>query len=75
MFTAGVGENDPDVRARAVAGLEPMGIEVDSARNQSPVRDARSISPDTAAVALLVVPTNEELEIARQTFAVATRAT
>jgi len=75
VFTAGVGENDPDVRARALAGLEPMGIEVDPARNRSPGRDARSISPDNAAVAVLVVPTNEELEIARQTLAVATRPT
>jgi acetate kinase len=75
VFTAGVGENDADVRARAVAGLEPMGIEIDPARNQSPGRDARSISPDGAAIAVLVVPTNEELEIARQTLAVATRPT
>jgi acetate kinase len=75
VFTAGVGENDPDVRARAVAGLAPMGIEVDPARNQSPDRDARSVSPDGAAVAVLVVPTNEELEIARQTLAVATHPT
>jgi acetate kinase len=75
VFTAGVGENDPDVRARALASLEPMGIEVDPARNRSPGRDARSISPDNAAVAVLVVPTNEELEIARQTLAVTTRPT
>jgi acetate kinase len=52
-----------------------MGIEVDPARNQSPDRDARSVSPDGAAVAVLVVPTNEELEIARQTLAVATHPT
>ncbi|HMG29445.1 MAG TPA: acetate kinase [Jiangellaceae bacterium] len=66
VFTAGVGENDPDVRARSVAGLEPMGIQVDPARNHSPNGDARTISPDGAAVAVLVVPTNEELEIAQQ---------
>ena len=73
VFTAGVGENDPDVRARAVAGLESMGIAVDPVRNVSPDRNARDISTDQAAVAVLVVPTNEELEIARQTLAVATR--
>ncbi|HEU0213035.1 MAG TPA: acetate kinase [Jiangellaceae bacterium] len=73
VFTAGVGENDPDVRARAVAGLESMGIAVDPVRNVSPDRDARDISTDQAAVAVLVIPTNEELEIARQTLAVATR--
>jgi acetate kinase len=73
VFTAGVGENDPDVRARSVAGLEPMGIQIDPARNQSSKLDARTISPDGAAVAVLVVPTNEELEIAGQALAVAAR--
>ncbi|MGH8824925.1 MAG: acetate/propionate family kinase [Jiangellaceae bacterium] len=71
VFTAGVGENDPDVRARSLAGLEPMGIAVDPTRNGSPDRDARTISPDGAAVAVLVIPTNEELEIARQSLAAA----
>jgi acetate kinase len=66
VFTAGVGENDPAVRARALAGLERLGIEIDPARNAAPSRDARPISPDGSDVAVLVVPTNEELEIAHQ---------
>ncbi|MGH8774131.1 MAG: acetate/propionate family kinase [Jiangellaceae bacterium] len=66
VFTAGVGENDPVVRSRALARLEALGIEVDAARNAAPERGARMISPDGAAVAVLIVPTNEELEIARQ---------
>jgi acetate kinase len=66
VFTAGVGENDPDVRARSLAGLDRLGIEVDAARNEAAERGARLISPDGSHVAVLVVPTNEEVEIARQ---------
>ena len=71
VFTAGIGENDADVRARSLAGLERLGVVIDPARNASRRRDARSISPDGADVAVLVVPTNEELEIARQALEVA----
>jgi acetate kinase len=63
VFTAGVGENDPVVRARSLAGLERLGIEVDPARNSA---GATVISPDDAAVAVLVIATNEELEMATQ---------
>lgn len=68
VFTAGIGENAPEVRAQTLAGLEHMGIRLDAARNTSPDRDLRSISSDDSAVAVLVIPTNEELEIARQTL-------
>ncbi|MEV6770526.1 acetate kinase [Nocardia sp. NPDC051030] len=64
-FTAGVGENDAKVRAAALAGLERYGIAVDEARNTAKSRTARYISPEGAEVAVLVVPTNEELAIAR----------
>jgi acetate kinase len=65
-FTAGVGENDPVVRARALAGLERLGIVVDAAANASggPV-----ISAADSAVSVLVIPTDEELEMARQAVA------
>jgi acetate kinase len=66
VFTAGVGENDAWVRAHALAGLERLGIEVDPARNEASGSGARRISPDGAEVAVLVVPTDEELEIARE---------
>jgi acetate kinase len=72
VFTAGVGENNPDVRARSLHGLERLGIEIDPVRNASPDRWARVVSTDDAEVAVLVVPTNEELEIARQADAVVT---
>jgi len=69
VCTAGVGENSPEVRAETLAGLEGFGIAVDADRNAVRSREARLISPDSAAVAALVVPTNEELEIARQSLA------
>ncbi|WP_036506425.1 MULTISPECIES: acetate/propionate family kinase [Nocardia] len=64
-FTAGVGENNAQVRADALAGLERFGIAVDPARNAAKDRAARHISPPGTEVAVLVVPTDEELAIAR----------
>ncbi len=68
-FTAGVGENDPVVRAGILRGLEPLGLAVDPERNAVRSPQARVISPDGAAITVLVVPTNEELAIARATVA------
>jgi acetate kinase len=70
VFTAGVGENSPLLRRRALSGLEFLGISVDDDLNELQSRDARTISPAGSPVTVLVVPTNEELEIARQSFAV-----
>ncbi len=70
VFTAGVGENNALIRGRALAGLEGLGIRIDSRRNEDASREIRRISADDSAVAVLVVPTNEELEIARQTLSV-----
>jgi acetate kinase len=67
-FTAGVGENVPAVRAEALATLSFAGVEVDPERNAARERGVRIISTDASAVTVLVVPTNEELEIARQTL-------
>ena len=53
-----------------MAGLEPLGIEIDQARNAGPVQGASTISTDESRVQVLVVPTNEEWEIARQAMAV-----
>jgi acetate kinase len=72
VFTAGVGENNADLRARSLHGLQRLGIEIDPIRNASPEHSARIVSTDGSAVAVLVVPTNEELEIARQSLAVVT---
>lgn len=70
VFTAGVGENAPLVRERSLAGLEGFGVELDPERNRARGSGARFISTDASRTAVLVVPTNEELEIARQTSAV-----
>lgn len=70
-FTAGVGENAPRVRADALSTLGFAGIEIDHSRNEAPGRGIRRISTDASAVTVLVVPTDEELEIARQTLSVA----
>lgn len=70
VFTAGVGENAGWLRARAVERLGFLGIHVDPSRNTSG-QGPRRISPEGAAVAVLVVPTDEELEIAQQSAALA----
>lgn len=66
-FTAGVGENAARVRADALATLGFAGVEVDPRRNEARDRGVRRISSDASRVTVLVVPTNEELQIARQT--------
>ena len=69
VFTGGVGENQADIRRRALDGLEDLGIAVDDDRNGSvdlsggPV----AIHTETSRTVVLVIATNEELEIARQT--------
>jgi acetate kinase len=67
-FTAGVGENASEIRERTLTGLEHMGIRIDRERNDASEQGIRRISADDAEVAVLVIPTNEELEIARQTL-------
>ncbi|MFF8570514.1 acetate kinase [Streptomyces sp. NPDC015408] len=68
-FTAGVGENAAPVREAAVAGLEGLGLAVDGGLNAVRGDGARLISPADARVAVAVVPTDEEMEIATQTYA------
>jgi acetate kinase len=69
VFTAGVGENDPIVRARALAGLERLGINVDAQRNAA---GETVISSEGSWVKVLVIATNEELEMALQAAALVT---
>ncbi|MDF6044942.1 acetate kinase [Streptomyces sp. JH14] len=73
-FTAGVGENSAPVREAAIAGLEEFGLAVDAGINAARSAGPRLISPAYARVAVAVVPTDEELEIAEQTFALIGRA-
>jgi acetate kinase len=64
-FTAGIGENAAAVRRDALSGLAALGIEVDEQRNSQSGKGARRISTDSSPIAVLVIPTNEELAIAR----------
>jgi len=65
VFTAGIGEHSPTVRARVCADLGVLGIVLDDEANAA---SATVISTDDSAVAVLVVPTDEELEIATRTI-------
>jgi acetate kinase len=68
VFAGGIGENAPEVRARICSGLEFLGLELDPARNEALV-DGRAgpISRDGSRLAAWVIPTDEELLIARDT--------
>jgi acetate kinase len=66
VFTAGIGENDAQLRAQVCAGLEGFGVRVDGERNTADGRGVREVSASDSRVRVLVVPTDEELEIARQ---------
>ncbi|MGW5422104.1 acetate kinase [Streptomyces sp. NPDC003943] len=75
VFTAGVGENAAPVREAAIAGLEELGLAVDADLNAVRSDEARIVSPEYARVAVAVVPTDEELEIARQSYALVREST
>ncbi len=69
VFTGGIGEHDAVVRARACEGLERFGIALDHGRNEAPGDGLRAVHAEESEVAVLVVPTNEELAIAEQAYA------
>ena len=70
VFTAGVGENTPHIRASILKDMEFFGIEIDEAKNNYKNDGAiHEISKDGSRVKVLVIPTNEELVIARETAA------
>ena len=66
IFTAGVGENSVVVRQKVCENLEALGIELDANLNETPSKEVRLISKKH--VKILVIPTNEEYEIAQQTM-------
>ena len=73
VFTAGIGENDPPLRRQCLEGLEYMGVRLDVERNApQPPRYEDGIAPvhaDDSSVHVLVIATDEELMIARDTAA------
>ena len=60
-FTAGVGENNPALRAAVVDGLDGLGLQLDPELNNAASKAARLISTDASPITIAVVPTNEEL--------------
>ncbi len=66
----GIGENDSAVRRDALAGMAALGIELDGQRNVDRDSGPRLISGDGSPITVLVVPTNEELAIARECVSV-----
>lgn len=66
VFTAGVGENDALTRKLSMQGLDTFGIHLDETKNNTRSKDIREINQDQSEVKILVIPTNEELEIAVQ---------
>ncbi len=67
IFTGGIGENAPEIRARICQGLEWMGLSLDAAKNLENVDRERLVSQPTSRLAVYVIPTDEELLIARDT--------
>jgi acetate kinase len=70
VFTGGIGENAPLVREKTCQGLAELGYEIDPARNTEAVGKTSEISTDSSRIRIMVIPTNEELLIARDTFRV-----
>jgi acetate kinase len=70
IFTGGIGENSPDVRARICAGMEWAGLHLDSAKNQQTVGREGLISTEDSKLLAFAIPTDEELLIARDTVRV-----
>ena len=70
VFTGGIGENSIDIREEVCKEMKVLGIEIDENLNKTESRKERSIHKIESPVAVLVIPTNEELQIARETRSV-----
>lgn len=68
IFTAGIGENSSLIRKLVCTDMDFFGIDLDTRKNESKSKDLREINTDTSKVKILVIPTNEELEIAKQAY-------
>jgi acetate kinase len=68
VFTGGVGENDLTVRKMVCTDMDYLGIQIDDQKNQVRSGEIREINTDDATVKVLIVPTNEELEIVKQCY-------
>ena len=70
IFTGGIGENSPEIRARICEGMEWAGLRIDAAKNQQTVGREGLISTDDSKLLAYAIPTDEELLIARDTVRV-----
>lgn len=68
IFTAGIGENSSVLRMKVCAEMDYLGITLDTQANEKPIKSLQEIHAARSRVKILVIPTNEELEIAKQTF-------
>ena len=68
VFTAGVGENSPEIREMSIDGLGQCGVKLDKEANQQ-AKGTTLISAESSPIKVYVIPTNEELEIANQAYA------
>jgi len=68
IFTAGIGENSSLIRKLVCAGMDFIGILLDKAKNEQKLNNIREVNTATSEVKILVIPTNEELEIAKQAY-------
>src|SRR5262249_31255257 len=66
VFTAGIGENRPTFRQAVCANLDQLGVELDAQKNSSTKAQEAVISSPASRVKVLVIPTNEELVVARE---------
>ena len=69
VFTAGIGENDPVARRLVCENMDYFGIKLDEEKNKLRSKEIREINTADSATKVLVIPTNEELEIAKQSLA------
>ncbi|EOZ97021.1 Acetate kinase [Indibacter alkaliphilus LW1] len=70
VFTAGIGENDPDMRAAVCMDMDFLGIQMDPLANQKLSSEIREVNTVSSKTKILVIPTNEELEIGQQTYSI-----
>jgi len=68
VFTAGIGENSALLRKMVCTEMDFLGIQLDATKNETRSKFVHEIHSDTAKVKILVIPTNEELEIAKQAY-------
>ena len=73
VFTAGIGENSPSVREKICENLSALGIEINSKKNNEPESGERFVSSARSKVKIMIIPTNEELMIARDTLRLSNR--